>query len=57
MTKQSMEVFLHYVKELAQQANAPVSDYCTVSLDIVIQDGHIFEIQVAGRGKIRPEKE
>ena len=58
MTKQSAEVFLSYLIDLAREANMTPSDmgFMTYSLDVIVERDKIFEIRIKGsEGKIRPQ--
>jgi len=61
MTKQSAEVFLGYLLDVAKEANMkqPTPNgvgFMTYSLDVIVEHGKIFEIRIKGsEGKIRPK--
>ncbi len=58
MTKQSAEVFLSYLIDLAREANMTPNDmvFMTYSLDVIVEHDKIYEIRIKGsEGKIRPK--
>lgn len=62
MTKQSAEVFLEYISDLAKEANMKQPTPNNMShmiyvLEVIVMNGKIYEIRMkpGSEGKIRPQ--